>query len=173
MLSCLQKVIWSTRDHNEWISVPRCQKRLSQINRHQLSPPQPQPSSIFTNTFSNGSIYSRIILLLPWQCCSTFKNSEIVAAAQEERFSRKKHDCAFLRMLFHIAWSHRASICQMSKRLFITRNLYSLWTPSETYLGAAPRRQIIHSGNASLVKEKLFKDWTQEKPQRGPGSIRD
>ena len=51
------------------------------------------------------------------------KNGEIIAAAQEERFSRKKHDSRFPQNAVTYCLKAQGISFQTSKRLFITKNL--------------------------------------------------
>ena len=86
------------------------------------------------------------------------KNGEIVAAAQEERFTRKKHDSRFPEnaILFclksqDICLSHIKQVVYYEKPLLTFERLL------ETYLGAAPRggRSFV-SAMQVWLKEKLF-----------------
>jgi carbamoyltransferase len=88
------------------------------------------------------------------------RNGEIVAAVQEERFSRKKGDASFPR--------HAISYCLESARIkpedlafvgFYDKPLLKFERILETYLGVAPRglRQFLMAGPV-WIKEKLFTD---------------
>jgi carbamoyltransferase len=67
-------------------------------------------------------------------------NGEIVAAAQEERFSRKKHDAGFPRHA--VAWCLRAGrihLTDIDFVVFYDKPLLKFERMLETYLGFAPR----------------------------------
>lgn len=50
------------------------------------------------------------------------KDGEIIAAAQEERFTRIKNDASFLQMQSVIVYSKREFYCVISPQLSITKN---------------------------------------------------
>lgn len=50
------------------------------------------------------------------------KDGEIIAAAQEERFTRIKNDTSFLQMQSVIVYSKREFYCVISPQLSITKN---------------------------------------------------
>jgi hypothetical protein len=51
----------------------------------------------------------RNIRILSRQCSGTRRQRTIIAAAQEERFTRKKHDSRFQHQALAIAWTRAAS----------------------------------------------------------------
>lgn len=51
------------------------------------------------------------------------KDGEIIAAAQEERFTRIKNDASFLQMQSVIVYSKREFYCVISPQLSITKTL--------------------------------------------------
>ena len=86
------------------------------------------------------------------------KNGEIVAAAQEERFSRKKHDSGFPNnaILFCLK-SQNIHLRDVKKVIYYEKPLLTFERLLETYLGVAPRggRSFVAAMQVWL-KEKLF-----------------
>lgn len=86
------------------------------------------------------------------------KNGEIVAAAQEERFSRKKHDARFpTNSINYCLSSQDISLSDLDQIVYYEKPLLTFERLLETYLGAAPRggRSFIVAMQV-WVKEKLF-----------------
>ena len=86
------------------------------------------------------------------------KNGEIVAAVQEERFSRKKHDSSFPKnALLYCLKSQGISLPDVNKIVYYEKPLLTFERLLETYLGTAPRggRSFIAAMQVWL-KEKLF-----------------
>ena len=86
------------------------------------------------------------------------RDGEIVAAAQEERFSRKKHDSRFpFNAIKYCLQSENINLNQIDKIVYYEKPLLTFERLLETYLGAAPRggRSFIAAMQVWL-KEKLF-----------------
>ena len=86
------------------------------------------------------------------------KNGEIIAAAQEERFSRKKHDSCFPKnAIIYCLKSQRISLSDIKQVVYYEKPLLTFERLLETYLGVAPRggRSFIAAMQVWL-KEKLF-----------------
>ena len=86
------------------------------------------------------------------------KNGEIVAAAQEERFSRKKHDLRFPKnALSYCLESQGINLSQVKQAVYYEKPLLTFERLLETYLGTAPRgaRSFVAAMQVWL-KEKLF-----------------
>ena len=86
------------------------------------------------------------------------KNGEIIAAAQEERFSRKKHDSSFPKnaVIFCLK-TEGISLSDVKKIVYYEKPFLTFERLLETYLGSAPRggRSFIAAMQVWL-KEKLF-----------------
>ncbi|QPN68559.1 carbamoyltransferase [Synechococcus sp. CBW1006] len=86
------------------------------------------------------------------------KNGEIVAAAQEERFSRKKHDSRFPKnAVSYCLKSQGINLADVKEVVYYEKPLLTFERLLETYLGAAPRggRSFVAAMQVWL-KEKLF-----------------
>ena len=86
------------------------------------------------------------------------KDGEIIAAAQEERFSRKKHDSRFPKnALLYCLKSQGISLSDVQKIVYYEKPLLTFERLLETYLGTAPRggRSFVAAMQVWL-KEKLF-----------------
>ena len=86
------------------------------------------------------------------------KNGEIVAAAQEERFSRKKHDSRFPKnAVLYCLKSQGINLSDIKKVVYYEKPLLTFERLLETYLGSAPRggRSFVAAMQVWL-KEKLF-----------------
>ncbi|HEX6616558.1 MAG TPA: carbamoyltransferase [Gemmatimonadales bacterium] len=88
------------------------------------------------------------------------RDGEIIAAAQEERFTRKKGDAAFPRQA--VAYCLRAgglAVNDLAAVAFYDKPLLKFERILETYLGTAPRglRSFLMAGPL-WIKEKLFTD---------------
>ncbi len=86
------------------------------------------------------------------------KNGEIVAAAQEERFSRKKHDSRFPKnAVLYCLKSQGISLSNVKEVVYYEKPLLTFERLLETYLGTAPRgaRSFVAAMQVWL-KEKLF-----------------
>ena len=85
-------------------------------------------------------------------------DGEIVAAAQEERFSRKKHDSRFPRnAICYCLRSQNIDLRDVEYIVYYEKPLLTFERLLETYLGVAPRglRSFIAAMQVWL-KEKLF-----------------
>ena len=86
------------------------------------------------------------------------KNGEIISAAQEERFSRKKHDSRFPEnaILFCLK-SQGITLSDVTEVIYYEKPLLTFERLLETYLGTAPRggRSFVAAMHVWL-KEKLF-----------------
>ena len=89
---------------------------------------------------------------------SLLKNGQIIAAAQEERFSRKKHDSRFPKnaILFCLS-SQNINLSDVENVVYYEKPLLTFERLLETYLGTAPRggRSFIAAMQV-WIKEKLF-----------------
>jgi carbamoyltransferase len=88
------------------------------------------------------------------------KDGEIVAAAQEERFTRKKGDAAFpARALEYCLARGGIGVADLAAVGFYDKPLLKFERILETYMGIAPRGfgQFLQAGPA-WMKEKLFTD---------------
>jgi len=86
------------------------------------------------------------------------KNGEIIAAAQEERFSRKKHDARFPKnAILYCLRSQGISFENVEQVVYYEKPLLTFERLLETYLGCAPRggRSFVAAMQVWL-KEKLF-----------------
>ena len=86
------------------------------------------------------------------------KNGEIIAAVQEERFTRKKHDASFpSNAIQYCLKSQCLKIEDLSEIVYYEKPLLTFERLLETYIGAAPRggRSFIAAMQVWL-KEKLF-----------------
>ena len=86
------------------------------------------------------------------------KNGEIIAAAQEERFSRKKHDSSFpTNAITFCLNSQHITLEEVNTVVYYEKPLLTFERLLETYLGVAPRggRSFIAAMQVWL-KEKLF-----------------
>ena len=86
------------------------------------------------------------------------KNGEIIAAAQEERFSRKKHDSRFPKnAVSYCLNSQGINLSDVKEVVYYEKPLLTFERLLETYLGAAPRgaRSFVAAMQVWL-KEKLF-----------------
>ena len=86
------------------------------------------------------------------------KNGEIIAAAQEERFSRKKHDSRFPKnAVTYCLKSQGINLSDVKEVVYYEKPFLTFERLLETYLGAAPRggRSFVAAMQVWL-KEKLF-----------------
>ena len=86
------------------------------------------------------------------------KNGEIIAAAQEERFSRKKHDSSFPEnAILYCLNSQGINLSDVKQVVYYEKPLLTFKRLLETYLGTAPRgsRSFVTAMKVWL-KEKLF-----------------
>ena len=86
------------------------------------------------------------------------RDGEIIAAAQEERFSRKKHDSRFpVNAILFCLQSQNIDLRDIEYIIYYEKPLLTFERLLETYLAAAPRggRSFIAAMQA-WVKEKLF-----------------
>ena len=86
------------------------------------------------------------------------KDGEIISAAQEERFSRKKHDSSFPKnAVSYCLKSQKISLSDIKEIVYYEKPLITFERLLETYLGTAPRgcRSFV-SAMQVWLKEKLF-----------------
>ena len=86
------------------------------------------------------------------------KNGEIIAAAQEERFSRKKHDSRFPKnAVLYCLKSQGINLSDVKNIIYYEKPFLTFERLLETYLGTAPRgcRSFVAAMQVWL-KEKLF-----------------
>ena len=86
------------------------------------------------------------------------KDGEIISAAQEERFSRKKHDSSFPKnAVSYCLKSQKISLSDIKEIVYYEKPLITFERLLETYLGTAPRggRSFVAAMQVWL-KEKLF-----------------
>ncbi len=86
------------------------------------------------------------------------KNGEIISAAQEERFSRKKHDSSFPKnAVIYCLQSQEISLADIEHVVYYEKPLLTFERLLETYLGSAPRggRSFVAAMQV-WIKEKLF-----------------
>ena len=82
---------------------------------------------------------------------------KIVAAAQEERFTRKKHDSAFPVHAISIAYRKLAYSKDISNVIFYEKPFLKFERLLETYLAFAPKGFLGFTAAIPIwVKEKLF-----------------
>ena len=89
---------------------------------------------------------------------SLLKNGEIVAATQEERFSRKKHDSRFPKnAILYCLNSQGINLSDVHEVIYYEKPFLTFKRIIETHLGASPRggRAFIAAMRIWL-KEKLF-----------------
>ena len=89
---------------------------------------------------------------------SLIRDGEIVAAVQEERFSRKKHDSRFpINAIRYCLQSQNIDLRDIDSVIYYEKPLLTFERLLETYLGVAPRglRSFIAAMQVWL-KEKLF-----------------
>ena len=85
-------------------------------------------------------------------------NGEVIAAVQEERFSRKKHDSSFpLNAIKHCLKSQKIDLKDISSIIYYEKPLLTFERLLETYIAISPRgsRSFIAAMQVWL-KEKLF-----------------
>ncbi|MDA9816628.1 carbamoyltransferase [Alphaproteobacteria bacterium] len=86
------------------------------------------------------------------------KNGEIIAASQEERFTRKKHDSSFpANAILYCLKEAKISPQKISKIVFYEKPFLKFERLLETYLAFAPKGFISFSKSMPLwIKNKLF-----------------
>ena len=85
-------------------------------------------------------------------------NGEVIAAVQEERFSRKKHDSSFpLNAIKYCLKSQKIDLKDISSIIYYEKPLLTFERLLETYIAISPRgsRSFI-ANNASLVERKII-----------------
>ena len=90
--------------------------------------------------------------------CALIKNGSIVAAAQEERFSRKKHDNSFPKnALLYCLTEAKITLDDLDHIVFYEKPFLKFERLLETYLAFAPRGFKSFSSSMPIwIKEKLF-----------------
>ncbi len=86
------------------------------------------------------------------------KNGEILAAAQEERFTRKKHDLSYPRNAINFVLNYaNLKLSEVDKIVFFEKPFLKFERLLETYVAFAPKGFISFSKAMPLwIKEKLF-----------------
>ncbi len=86
------------------------------------------------------------------------RDGEIVAAAQEERFSRKKHDARFpVHALRYCLAQEGAALADVDQVVFYDKPFLKFERLLETYLAYAPRGlRSFQMAMPLWVREKLF-----------------
>ena len=90
------------------------------------------------------------------------KNGEIVAAAQEERFTRLKHDSSFPRHSINYCLNkENISANELVNVVFYEKPFLKFERLLETYLAFAPRGFANFAESMPVwIKDKLFKNFT-------------
>lgn len=103
------------------------------------------------------------------------RDGEIVAAAQEERFTRKKHDAAFpARAIAYCLEEARATLADVDYVVFYDKPLVKFERLLETYLAYAPRGYPSFSAAMPVwLKEKLYLKATLKRELAGLGGIKE
>ena len=96
------------------------------------------------------------------------EDGHIVAAAQEERFTRKKHDAAFPAHAIHSCLdAAKVNLDDIDHVVFFEKPLIKFERLIETYLANAPRGfQSFRMAMPLWIKEKLFQKPKLEKALR-------
>ena len=86
------------------------------------------------------------------------KNGEIIAAAQEERFTRKKHDLSYPRNAINFVLNYsKLKLFEVDQIVFFEKPFLKFERLLETYVAFAPRGFVSFSKAMPLwIKEKLF-----------------
>src|SRR5947207_2927649 len=89
---------------------------------------------------------------------SLIKDGEILAAAQEERFTRKKHDAAFPNNAIRYCLAHAgSSLSEIDLVAFYDKPFIKFERLLETYLSFAPRGfESFKMAIPLWLREKLF-----------------
>ncbi len=102
------------------------------------------------------------------------KNGEIIAAAQEERFTRKKHDASFPEHAIRYCLAEAGlSLADVDEVVFYDKPLVKFERLLETYLSYAPNglRSFI-AAMPVWLKEKLYLKSTLKKELAGLGELK-
>jgi carbamoyltransferase len=93
------------------------------------------------------------------------KNGEVFAAAQEERFTRKKHDSRFPKSAIEYCLAEaKINVDELANVIFYDKPLVKFERLLETYLAYAPRGLVsFFSAMPVWLKEKLFLKSTLQK----------
>ena len=86
------------------------------------------------------------------------KNGEIVAAAQEERFTRKKHDSSYPKNAINFVLNYaNLKLSEVDQIVFFEKPFLKFERLLETYVAFAPQGFVSFSKAMPLwIKEKLF-----------------
>ena len=97
------------------------------------------------------------------------EDGRIVAAAQEERFTRKKHDAGFpAHAIRYCLDAGKVDLDEIDHVVFFEKPLIKFERLLETYLANAPRGfQSFRMAIPLWIKEKLFQKPNLEKALRG------
>ena len=89
---------------------------------------------------------------------SLLKDGEILAASQEERFTRKKNDSRFPKnAIIYCLKSQGLDLRNIDAVIYYEKPLLTFERLLETYLAQHQGDTFIYFRNASVVKGKLFK----------------
>ena len=86
------------------------------------------------------------------------KNGKIVAAAQEERFTRKKHDSSYPKNAINFVLNYaNLNLSEVDQIVFFEKPFLKFERLLETYVAFAPKGFVSFSKAIPLwIKEKLF-----------------
>ena len=86
------------------------------------------------------------------------KNGEIIAAAQEERFTRKKHDPSYPKNAVNFVLDYaNIKLSEVNQIVFFEKPFLKFERLLETYVAFAPKGFVSFSRAMPLwIKEKLF-----------------
>lgn len=103
------------------------------------------------------------------------RDGEIVAAAQEERFTRRKHDAAFpARAIAYCLGEARATLADVDYVVFYDKPLVKFERLLETYLAYAPRGyQSFSAAMPVWLKEKLYLKTTLKRELAALGAMKE
>ncbi len=103
------------------------------------------------------------------------RDGEIIAAAQEERFSRKKHDAGFpAQAIAYCLQEARATLADVDYVVFYDKPLVKFERLLETYLAYAPRGfGSFLTAMPVWLKEKLYLKATLKKELAALGGLRE
>ena len=103
------------------------------------------------------------------------RDGEIVAAAQEERFTRKKHDASFPRHAIEYCLEESGlSIANLDSIVFYDKPLVKFERLLETYLSYAPNGfRFFCRRDAHLAQRKAFSEKHAQARTLGPGRLQN
>ena len=111
---------------------------------------------LFTQYFSDNNF--RDISILSDSAAALIKDGSIIAAAQEERFSRKKHDANYpVNAVDYVLKEGGLKLSQIDHIVFFEKPFLKFERLIETYLAFAPRGFKSFSMSMPIwLREKLF-----------------